>query len=122
MFDPLSSSWNIRDSYFFETLWKTREHLLSTRGDDRVVVWAHNSHLGDARYTHLESKAPEKELNVGQLIRETYEVEVITVGQLTYNGSMTCADNWNEPHQMKTIRNAFPNSYEELLHMVSKKV
>jgi erythromycin esterase-like protein len=85
-------------------------------------VWAHNSHLGDARYTHLESKAPEKEIIVGQLIKENYGTEAITVGQLTYNGFVTCADNWDEQHQFKTIRNALPNSYEELFHMVSKKV
>ena len=71
------SSWEIRDTHFFETLEHIRNHLLETRGDNGVVVWAHNSHLGDARYVYAGTKREaelglSKELNIGQLVKQRY--------------------------------------------------
>lgn len=55
MFDPEEKSWNIRDHHFFGVLQQVMGHFFCTRGNALATVWAHNSHLGDARYTHLDA-------------------------------------------------------------------
>ena len=63
-----AESWNLRDTHMFDTL----EHLLDARGPrSKAIVWAHNSHIGDARYT--EMGVVREELNIGQLCRERFE-------------------------------------------------
>lgn len=123
MFNPKDNSWNIRDTHFYNTLKKVRAHLLITRKRDRVAVWAHNSHLGDARFTHLDASryTAGQELNIGQLIKEKHESECILVGQLTNTGTVLAADDWDGPGKVKQVRGALPDSYEELFHAVAKK-
>lgn len=120
MFDPLVSSWDIRDTHFFNTMECVREHLLKTRGTNmnKVVLWAHNSHLGNAAET--ESRGV-KELNVGQLIKEKYPNDSVSIGQFTYAGTVTAADNWDGMHQKKTVTRGLHNSYEDLFHTLSIK-
>ena len=121
MFDWNESSWNVRDRHFDDVLWRVRQHLRETRGSDKVVVWAHNSHLGDARHTKTGAAKPggNAELNLGQLARESGGAAVINVGQFTHRGTVTASDDWGEAHATKAVRPALPGSYEELLHAAS---
>jgi erythromycin esterase-like protein len=113
MFRGRVDSWNLRDSHMAETL----EHLigfLERQGQRiKVVVWAHNSHLGDARATDLGSIG---ELNVGQLVRERYGRDSALIGFTTYSGTVTAASNWDGPAERKQVRPALPGSYEAIFH------
>jgi erythromycin esterase-like protein len=80
------SSWNLRDTHMMETLEFVREHLNRHRGDARIAVWEHNSHLGDARATQMGVRG---ELNVGQLTREKYGSDAVLVGFTTHHGTVT---------------------------------
>jgi erythromycin esterase-like protein len=82
------------------------------------VVWAHNSHLGDARATEMGSHG---ELNVGQLVRERYPGQCRLIGFTTYTGTVTAADEWGAPAGRKVVRPALPNSVEELFHQVGSE-
>jgi erythromycin esterase-like protein len=109
------SSWNLRDRHMTETLGALVDYLERRSGTARVVVWAHNSHLGDARATRMGARG---EWNVGQLSRERYGREVVLVGFTTYDGTVTAASNWGDPAERKRVRPALPESYEALLHEV----
>jgi erythromycin esterase-like protein len=96
-----------------ETLDELVAHLEQTSGPTKVVVWAHNSHLGDERATEL---AQAGQLNVGQLTRERHGDEALLVGFTTYEGTVTAASDWGGPAERKRVRRALPGSWEELLH------
>jgi erythromycin esterase-like protein len=96
-----------------ETLDALVGHLERTRGPTKVVVWAHNSHLGDARATELGQAG---ELNVGQILRERYGDEVLLVGFSTHTGTVTAASDWGGPAERKRVRPALSGSWEELFH------
>lgn len=81
----------------------------------KIVVWAHNSHLGDARATELGSQG---ELNLGQLVRQRYGSEALLVGFTTYTGTVTAASEWDGPAERKHVRPALLESYESLFHRV----
>jgi erythromycin esterase-like protein len=115
MFAWDASSWNVRDRHMDDTLCRAREHLRATRGGDKMVVWAHNSHLGDARATTMGRQG---EVNLGQLARERFGAEVRNVGLFTYDGTVTAADDWGEPHRRMTVNAALPTSYEALFHTI----
>jgi erythromycin esterase-like protein len=113
MFQGRVSSWNVRDRHMAETLDRLVAHL-DRRGDrNKVVVWEHNSHLGDARATDMGRVG---EWNVGQLARERYGRDVVLIGLTTYTGTVTAASNWDEPPQLKLVRPALLGSYEALFH------
>jgi len=76
-------------------------------------VWAHNSHLGDARATEMSQHG---EHNVGQLIRERFGKEAVLIGFSTYHGSVTAASDWGADAERKNVRPALRGSYEELFH------
>jgi erythromycin esterase-like protein len=116
MFGGRISSWNLRDRHMAETIDALVAHLSKTHGRAKVVVWAHNSHLGDARFTEMGQQG---ELNVGQLVRERYDEDSVLIGFSTYTGTVTAADDWDEPAQRKSVRPGLKNSYEEALHQVS---
>jgi erythromycin esterase-like protein/predicted phosphoribosyltransferase len=105
--------WNIRDRHMAETLDALVAHLERTTGSAKVVVWAHNSHLGDARATELGQSG---ELNLGQLVRERHGDECLAVGFTTYSGTVTAASDWGGPAERKRVRRALPGSWEELFH------
>jgi erythromycin esterase-like protein len=81
----------------------------------KVVVWAHNSHVGDARATEL---GPQGQINLGQLARQHYPKDVVLVGFSTYQGTVTAASRWGGAAQTKRVRPGLPGSYEALLHDV----
>ena len=116
MFRGRVSSWNLRDQHMVETLEALVKHLETQNGNAaKVVVWAHNSHLGDARATEMGEAG---ELNVGQLVRERHKDKAVLVGWSTYAGSVTAASNWDEPAERKRVRPALAGSYEALFHDV----
>jgi erythromycin esterase-like protein/predicted phosphoribosyltransferase len=119
MFAGRVSSWNLRDVHMTDTLDSLADHLRRQRGEPaKVVVWAHNSHVGDARATELGSIG---ELNVGQLVRERHAGDCALIGFTTYTGTVTAADDWGGPAQRKLVRPALPESVEELFHEVGEK-
>src|SRR5205085_5140507 len=115
MFRGRASSWNLRDRHMAETLDALTAHLDRQLGRAKIVVWEHNSHLGDARATEMGEGG---ELNVGQLVRERYGREALLVGFSTYSGTVTAASGWDAPAERKRVRPALSGSYEALFHEV----
>jgi erythromycin esterase-like protein len=113
MFGGHVESWNLRDTHMMETLNALVAHVRATSGDSRAVVWAHNSHLGDARATYMGTIG---ELNLGQLVREQHRGQACLIGFTTHGGSVTAASNWDEPAQRKRVRPSLEGSYERLFH------
>jgi erythromycin esterase-like protein len=109
MYHGSRESWNLRDRHMFETL----RHLLETGPRTRAVVWAHNSHIGDARATDMGRSG---ELNLGQLCREAWGHAVRLVGFGTDHGTVAAADDWDEPVQIKRVRPALAGSIERACH------
>ncbi len=113
MFGDRAGSWNQRDRHMADTLDQLVAHLDRHGGTARVVVWAHNSHVGDARATDMARRG---ELNIGQLMRERHGRDVISVGLTTYHGSVTAATDWGGKAERKRVRAGLHDSYEALLH------
>ncbi|HUV18987.1 MAG TPA: erythromycin esterase family protein [Ilumatobacteraceae bacterium] len=110
------SSWNLRDRHMAATLDALLDHFDRRGGRTKVVVWEHNSHIGDARATAMSTRG---ELNVGQLARQRYgEHAVALIGLTTYDGEVTAATDWGQPARRRTVRPGLPESYEHLLHEV----
>ena len=119
MFGGRATSWNFRDQHMVDTLDALVIHLSEQRGEmAKVVVWAHNSHLGDARATEV---AAQGQLNVGQLVRERHAGDCRLVGFTTFTGTVTAADDWGGPAERKRVRPALRDSYERLFHDVDEK-
>lgn len=115
MFRGGPEAWNLRDRHMAETLDALRRHL---GRDDRapggkVVVWAHNSHVGDARATELSELA---QLTLGQLVRETYGSDAVLVGLSTFNGTVTAAADWGGAATTMHVAPAREDATEALLH------
>jgi erythromycin esterase-like protein len=113
MFQGRVSSWNLRDTHMADTLDALFQHLERQQPGARVVVWAHNSHLGDARATTMGAQG---ELNLGQLVRERHGGEELLVGFTTHEGTVTAASEWDGPAQRKTLLPSLPGSWERLFH------
>jgi erythromycin esterase-like protein len=109
-------SWNLRDTHMAETLDALTAHLSRQGQRSKVVVWAHNSHLGDARATEMGAHG---ELNLGQLVRQRYGRDAITIGFSTYTGTVTAAADWDALAERKRVRPALADSYEALFHTVA---
>jgi erythromycin esterase-like protein len=115
MFGGRAESWNLRDTHMMETLQALLAHIRHVSGDARAVIWAHNSHLGDARATEMGARG---ELNLGQLVRHAYGTQAYLIGFTTHTGTVTAASNWDEPAQKKRVRPSLAGSYERLFHDV----
>ncbi|WP_207546575.1 erythromycin esterase family protein [Mycobacterium mantenii] len=119
MFSGRVSSWNLRDTHMAQTLGALVKHL--DRHSDvpsaRIVVWAHNSHVGDARATEVWADG---QLTLGQLVRQEYGEESRLIGFSTYDGTVTAASEWGGVAERKTVRPALNGSIEELLHEAGK--
>jgi len=113
MFRGRVSSWNLRDCHMAETLAALAAYLQGQGQPAKIVVWEHNSHLGDARATEMGQAG---ELNVGQLVRERYGQDAVLIGFSTYSGTVTAATEWGGPAERKRVRPALPDSYEALFH------
>lgn len=113
MFRGRVASWNVRDQHMAETLEELLGHLRERGQAPKVVVWAHNSHLGDARATDA---GEDGELNLGQLVRERHGADSKLIGLTTYAGTVIAASNWGEQGELKRVRPALAGSFEELFH------
>ena len=113
MFRGGAESWNLRDRHMMATLEALLDHATRQGRPARAVVWAHNSHLGNARATSLSQLG---ELNLGQLVRERYGRSCRGVGMTTHDGEVTAAHEWEEPAALRTVRPSLPGSYERLFH------
>ncbi len=113
------SSWNLRERHMMETL----EALIAYQADlekgelPQLVVWAHSSHLGDARATDMSRWG---QLNLGQLARQKYGEQVFSVGLSTYQGTVAAASGWDEPLERMHLRPASPDSHEAFLHSLGQ--
>ncbi|HEY0705494.1 MAG TPA: erythromycin esterase family protein [Polyangia bacterium] len=116
MFGERAASWNLRDGHMMDTLSALIRHLGTTTGRSKIVVWAHNSHLGDARATEMGEHG---ELNLGQLVREAHGARGFSIGMTTYTGTVSAASSWGAPVERKTVRPGLAGSYEALFHEVA---
>ncbi len=113
MYYGAAESWNLRDSHMFEAL----ENILAQQGPAaKAVVWAHNSHIGDARATDMG--AERGELNLGQLCRERHGRDAVLIGFGTHTGTVAAASEWDAPMEVKRVRPSRPDSYEAMCHEV----
>jgi protein-L-isoaspartate(D-aspartate) O-methyltransferase len=104
------ASWNLRDTHMFETL----KNLLAFHGpDSKAVVWAHNSHVGNAAATEMAVRG---EYNIGQLCRKEFGDQAYLIGFGTHSGTVAAASEWGGPMEVKNVQPALPNSYEQLCH------
>ncbi|WP_187262730.1 erythromycin esterase family protein [Pontibacter beigongshangensis] len=110
------ASWNVRDSHMMETL----DRLLELHGpDSKAIVWAHNTHIGDARATDMASDGM---LNIGQLAREKYGMDQVKlVGFGSYKGTVIAGKSWGAPMQKMEVPEARPGSWEAMLHEISEE-
>jgi erythromycin esterase-like protein len=118
MFKGRVSSWNLRDSHMMETAENLIEHYRETGRPAKMVVWAHNSHLGDARATEMGRHG---ELNLGQLFRQRHDGDAALIGFTTHTGSVTAANDWDAPGERKLVRESLTGSYERLFHDTGMK-
>ena len=109
-----AESWNLRDTHMFETL----EHVMEARGPKaKAIVWAHNSHIGDARYT--EMGVLRDELNIGQLCRQRFGDDAALIGFGTHAGTVAAASDWDGDMEIKRVRPSHRDSLERLCHDAS---
>jgi erythromycin esterase-like protein len=116
MFRGGAESWNLRDRHMMATLDALLDQATRQGRPARAVVWAHNSHLGDARATSLSARG---ELNLGQLARERYGRACCAVGMTTHEGEVTAAHEWEDPAALRTVRPSLAGSYERLFHEIA---
>jgi erythromycin esterase-like protein len=112
------SSWNVRDRHMADTLDALLTHLSTPGKPAKIVVWAHNSHVGDARQTTMGESG---EWTVGQLMRQRRPKETFLLGFTTYSGTVMAAREWDEPGQVRQVRPALPGSFAALFHETGVK-
>jgi erythromycin esterase len=115
------TSWNVRDHHMVDTL----DRLMAHHGRGaRAIVWEHNTHIGDARFTDMRRAGM---VNVGQLVREAHgerpdEREgVVLVGFGTHRGTVIAGDEWGAPMRRMTVPEGRPGSWEDLLHRAGER-
>ena len=111
MYQGSAESWNLRDTHMFETL----NMILDAKGpQSKAIVWAHNSHIGNAAFTDMGMHR--EELNIGQLAKEKWRDEAQLIGFGTHTGTVAAADDWDEPMKVKQVRPSLAESYERASH------
>ena len=111
MYHGSAESWNLRDTHMFETL----NMILDAKGpNSKAIVWAHNSHIGNAAFTDMGMHRDE--LNIGQLAKEKFGDEARLIGFGTHSGTVAAADDWDEPMKIKRVHPSLPESHERMSH------
>jgi erythromycin esterase-like protein len=111
MYHGSAESWNLRDTHMFDTL----NMILGAKGPNaKAIVWAHNSHIGNAAFTDMGMHR--EELNIGQLVKEKYDARARLIGFGTHTGTVAAADDWDEPMRIKKVRPSLLDSYERMSH------
>ncbi|MFD0893795.1 erythromycin esterase family protein [Luteolibacter ambystomatis] len=118
MFRGRNASWNLRDAHMDETIRTLARHYHLAGEDAKVIVWAHNSHLGDFRATEMSRRG---EWNVGQLLKQRLGKRVFSIGFSSFAGTVTAADHWNEEPRRITMNPGLPGSYEEFFHRIGRE-
>lgn len=114
MFGSRVSAWNLRERHMLDTCEALREHLATHGPGDKLVIWAHNAHVQDAR---ASSWRRHNQVSLGQLMRERHgEDDVVLIGLSTHTGTVTAASSWNEPPTVAELRPSLPGSWERALH------
>ncbi|HET9030608.1 MAG TPA: erythromycin esterase family protein [Candidatus Aquilonibacter sp.] len=113
MIDDSISTWNLRDSHMADTLERLLLHLARRQPRPKAVVWAHNSHVGNAGATSMHLRA---ETNIGELLHRAYGENCVAIGFTTYRGTVTAASDWHGREERKHVRPARPDSYEHHFH------
>lgn len=113
MFASRANTWNLRDAHMRDTLFALAGYRHRRGGSGRVIVWAHNSHVGDSRATEMHER---REWNLGQLVREQAGDDALLVGFTTYTGTVSAASEWGGEVEYKRVRPALPESWEHLFH------
>ncbi|HKX61580.1 MAG TPA: erythromycin esterase family protein, partial [Verrucomicrobiae bacterium] len=117
MFHGEVSSWNLRDRHMMDTLISLASHLEQFTSPAKIVIWAHNSHVGNALATQMRERG---EFNLGQLARDRFVHHAVLIGFTTYEGTVTAASGWEEPSRRKLITPAVPESYEMVFHLTEQ--
>jgi erythromycin esterase-like protein len=111
MYEGAAESWNLRDTHMFETLIQ----LLQAKGPrSKAIVWAHNSHIGNAAHTDMGKRRGE--LNIGQLCKDRFDNRARLIGFGTHTGTVAAADDWDDPMKIKRVRPSLEGSYERMSH------
>src|SRR5260221_6975 len=111
MYHGSAESWNLRDTHMFETL----NMILDAKGpSSKAIVWAHNSHIGNAAFTDMGKNRDE--INIGQLTKEKFGGQARLIGFGTHSGTVAAADGWDQPLQIQRVRPSLPDSYERMSH------
>jgi erythromycin esterase-like protein len=111
MYRGSAESWNLRDTHMFDTL----NMILSAKGPRaKAIVWAHNSHIGNAAHTDMGMRR--EELNIGQFAKEKWGARARLIGFGTHTGTVAAADDWDMPMKVKQVRPSLPESYERMSH------
>jgi erythromycin esterase-like protein len=111
MYHGSAESWNLRDTHMFDTL----NMILDAKGPgSKAIVWAHNSHIGNAAFTDMGRERDE--LNIGQLAKEKWDSGARLIGFGTHTGTVAAADDWDEPMKIKRVRPSLPDSHEWMSH------
>jgi erythromycin esterase-like protein len=113
MFSSRLNTWNLRDAHMASTLFALARYRVRRGGSGKVVVWAHNSHLGDARATESWRRG---EWNLGQIVRENAQHRALLIGFTTYTGHVSAASHWDGEVEQKWVRPALHDSWEHLFH------
>lgn len=104
-------SWNVRDHHMADSIDRLSHHL---GPESRGIVWAHNTHVGDARATDM---AVDGLINVGQLLRERHSADgVALVGFAGHRGTVLAAGAWGTPERILEVPVARQDSHEAFLH------
>lgn len=119
MYYGRDESWNLRDRHMFDTLSRVLKHRGKGGAPAKAVVWAHNSHIGDARATSMGWAR--EELNIGQLCKEAWGREALNIGCCGNTGTVAAARRWDGDMQVMQVRPGMQNSYEELMHATGVK-
>jgi erythromycin esterase-like protein len=105
MYRGSAASWNLRDRHMFDTL----QRLMAHHEDARAVIWAHNSHIGNAAATAMGWNG---EFNIGELVRAAYADQAVLIGFGTDRGTVAAASDWGSPMEVKQVRPARDESWE----------
>ena len=109
-----SASWNVRDHHMVDTLGRLMAYHRQANPDAKAIVWEHNTHIGDARFTNMAASGM---VNVGQLVREAHGTDgVVLVGFGSHRGSVIAGEEWGAPMQRMRVPEARAGSWEDVLH------
>jgi erythromycin esterase-like protein len=112
MFAGRTESWNLRDTHMADTVDMVASHI-GAGTPAKLIIWAHNSHVGDARATEM---GDDGQITLGQLVRERHPGETALVGFTTHDGMVVAAHDWDEPAEKKRVQPSLPDSWERLFH------